>query len=398
MFLHRRSTNQIPCGAVVDIGSSSVGIAIVVVEPEQTTPTLLWSHREHSLLRTTTTLADSERKLQTALVNAFLELSNTGLKALTAYNDQLALTDIDVSIAAPWQYTNAKCVNFTDTEPFVVDEQLLADLTKLAADQAFEQVSAISTLSDLQLEIVTQERIGITLDGYRITSFNGRKTTELSFVHLVSLTTKSLIASINEYAEKIAPLAKVSIRPFILNYYKTIEYLYPHTLEACLIDVTNEATELAIVRDGTIRHINHIAIGSFTIARKIAEALDIPTEEAFTYLKHGTEYGIATMPEKVRKQVDTVFSAYQTELITMFKNTGDDLLIPFSLFVHTDFDTQHFFNSTLKKAAKETTGGEHTIHPVTAQLISESHEGDTAILLDVRRFYEQYQPIYQTNQ
>lgn len=394
MFWHHRNTNQTPCGAVVDIGSSSVGIAIVVVEPSQKTPMLIWSHREYSLLRTAATLKESERLLQTALVNAFLELSNAGLKALAGYNPELSLTDIQVSIAAPWQYTNAKTVSFTDKEPFVVDDQLLSDLTKLAEDQALEQVSEVSTLSELKLVVIAQASIGVTLDGYRISDFDGHKATELAFVHLVTLTTQSLSASITEYASKIAPRAKVKMQPFMFNFYKTIEHLYPHTLEACLIDVTNEATEIAIIRDGTIRQVNHIAIGSFTIARKIAEALSIPAEEAFTYLKSGTEYGIAAMPEKIRDKVKEVFDSYQEELSTMFKNTGDELLIPFSVFVHTDLHTQHFFNSTIKKAAKLTTGGEHTIHPVTARLVNDSHEGDTAILLNVQRFYLDNVPMH----
>jgi hypothetical protein len=394
MFWHHRNINQIPCGAVVDIGSGSVGIALVVVEPGEKAPMLIWSHREYSLLRTSATLKESERLLQTALVNAFLELSNAGLKALVEYNPELTITEVQVSIAAPWQYTNSKTVTFSDEVPFVVDKQLLKDLTKLAEDQALEQVGAISNLSELKLEVISQASIGVTLDGYRISDYEGHKATELAFVHLVTLTTESLSQSIHEYASKIAPRAVVHMQPFMFNFFKTIDYLYPHTLEACLIDITNEATEIAIIRDGTLRQVNHIAIGSFTIARKIAETLAIPAEEAYTYLKSGTEYGIAAMPEKIREKVNGVFDSYQEELSTMFKNTGDDLLIPFSLFVHTDVNTQHFFNTTIKKAAKMTTGGEHIIHPVTARLVSDSHEGDTAILLNVQRFYQEHHSIH----
>lgn len=379
------------CSAIIDIGSGSVGAALVLLDTETDESTILWSHREFTLLRTSSTLSDAERAVKTAFVNVFLELGNAGLRALAARGKDLVVNDVQISLAAPWQYTAAKLVNFSDEKEFVVDNELLRDLAKKANEQGIADAESSNLLKEFGLTLISQEIIGMTINGYAVTDVHKKRVRELSFVHLSMLAAKSMVDAIRETHDKILPRAELKLTTFIFMFYSVVMRLYPHTLEAAIIDITKEATELGIVRDGALRFVSHIPVGSFTLARAISEQLQIPAEEAFTYLKTNTDYGIASIPERHRAVVEQVFGAYHDELKALFSATGDTLSIPRSIFIHTELNTELFFNNTIKKAATEVAQTEHTIHPITSKLISESHEGDTPILLGIRHWLDAQQ-------
>lgn len=382
------SQSAILCGAIIDIGSGSVGAAIVTLDTDTNQSTIVWSHREFTLLRTSTTLADAERAVKTAFVNVFLELGNAGLKALHEHNKELQVQNVQISLAAPWQYTASKVVIFSDEKEFVVDNELLRDLSKKANEQGEAEANNSELLKEFGLTLISQETIGTMINGYAISDILKKRANELSFVQISMLGDKGMIEAIKETQEKLLPRADLSITSFIFMFYSVVIRLYPHTLEAAVVDITKEATELGIIRDGALRFVSHIPVGSFTLARAIAEQLSIPPEEAFTYLKTNTDYGIASIPEKHKAIVEQVFGAYDDELKTLFKNTHDELSIPRSIFIHTELHTELFFNHTIKRAATELTDTEHTIHPVTSKLFSESHTGDTSILLGIRHWLD----------
>ncbi len=386
MFSFGSSSSKHRVAAIIDIGSGSVGVAIVAKDVATKQSSIVWSHREHTLLRTSTTLAEAERAVKTAFVNVSLELGNTGLRALHDLDPHATIGDIQISLAAPWQYTAAKLVTFSDDKPFLVDAELLRDLRAKAREQGEADAASSELLKEFGLTLIGQESIGTHINGYRVDDVLKKRVSILTFVHVSMLGIKSMIETIAETHEKILPKANLSMTTFIFMFYSVVMRMFPHTLEAAVIDVTKEATEVGIMRDGALRFVSHIPVGSFTLARAIAESLSIPTEEAFTYLKTNTDYGIASIPEKHRAIVNEVFAAYREKVAVLMQNTGDELSVPHSIFVHTDQHTELFFNNTFKQVAKEVTGSEHTIHPITSKLITESHSGDTAILLGIQHW------------
>ena len=74
----------------------------------------------------------------------------------------------------------------------------------------------------------------------------------------------------------------------MLVFYCVLRQLAPDTTEVCLIDITHEATEIGIVRDGILKYVTHVPFGTFTIARDIASLCKVPNEEALAYLRGNT--------------------------------------------------------------------------------------------------------------
>ncbi|MCA9361063.1 hypothetical protein KC845_00745 [Candidatus Kaiserbacteria bacterium] len=390
MFWKHKSHKDITGGVVIDIGSGSVGVALVVYDALNDDLKIIWTHREHVLTRNISNLKEAERAVQTALVNVFLELGNQGLRTLSEVYKNQTIDYIQASISAPWQYTNAKKIHYTDDQEFVVDKKLIEDLTKLAEQDALNTISENGSFKDFNITLTGQESIGVSLNGYLLESYLKKKASEISFVHLTTLATESIIDTLKDSHQRIAPNAVLDIEPFMTIFYKVIMSLYPSTLECCLVDITNEATEIGIVRNGTLQHINHIPIGVSTLTQKIATSLFIPTEEAYTYLKANTEYALASVGSAKQTLISEIYDSYTTELVNLFRETGDTLSIPQSVFMHTDLQTESVLRMLLKTATHVVTTTNHNVYTVTSDLISDSHTGDTPILLGVNYLEQKF--------
>lgn len=365
---------------LVEIGSGSVGIAIMVSDPEKSEPEVVWSHREFALIRDIKATTETIKHLNTAMVNGFLELGSSGLKALKDYNPKLVIKEVQATVSAPWSYTATKTVTYTDENPFSVDDELIRELTLTAEKQAKASV-AESGLEQFGLKIISNATIHIRINGYNVHTVSGQEGRSVELSHITSLATSSILKTLEESTNKVLPKAKINVFSFMYIYYCLLKNMHPDTSEICLVDITSEATEIGIVRDGVLKHVTHGPYGTFTLAREIAASCNIPKEEAYTYLKGGQSFVETKLSKAKQDQLMAIVSAYELKIATLFKATGDQLSIPKTVFLHTNNATENFFKIHIKSACKEATHGEHTVHVVTSKLLENIKAKDSSILL-----------------
>ncbi len=386
MFGFGEASKSDRCAAIVDIGSGSVGIALVHSKVGASAPTIVWSHREHALIKDVTDIQATVQQINTALINVFLELGATGRKALKSYDSALQIETVQAAIAAPWSYTVTKTVNFTDEHPFTVDDELIESLTETAEKQAVAAIEE-TEMHTQGLEMVIDATINTRINGYNVTRINDQTGRHVAIAHTSALAEKSILDTLREGVDKVVPQAKVTTFSFMYLYYCMLKNQHLDVAEACLIDITSEATEVAIVRDGVLQHVTHAPYGTYTLAREIASACVIPKEEAYTYLKGGASFIDEKLSEAAQKQLAAIISTYELKIASLFKSTGDTLSIPKTVFLHTDQFTEPFFQEHMQNAAAEATGGNHTIHLVTAKLLAGGEADDTPILLSAHFFH-----------
>lgn len=392
MGFFSRTRSDEHCGLVIDIGSGSVGLALVLASENEVQPRIIWSCRENSLIKEMPSLQGSLREITTALINAFLRLGSEGIRSLRDQAPGHHINDVLVTIAAPWSYTITKTVNYSEENPFTVSKNLLADLATASSRDALESLAQTALQESAGLTPIDQETIGYLANDYPADNIEGVVTKHVALVALTAVTHQRLLTSVEEAIDKLIPRATVRATSFMMAFYETFRRLHP-TLEACcLVDVTNEATEIGIVRDGFLQHVTHTAFGSFSITREIAAIGKIPKEEAFVYLRGGHAFFEQALSVGQQEEVQQVLTSYREKVTQLFTHTGDTLAIPKTIYVHADTDTEVFFAAEIARAAKTATGMEHTVHTITAELTDTATVGkgypiDTALILAVNNFH-----------
>lgn len=368
--------NPVRYVALLDIGSGSVLSSIIASDSQKAYPEIIWSHREHTILKQSHTATDSAKSILTSLVNALITLESEGKATLRNKYPHTHLTELMVTIAAPWSYTAVKTISYNQEEPFVVTETLINDLIETAHRKVEEELLEHERVSSLGLSVISRSLLQVIANGYVIVRNNNQSASTLKLIEASAVAQDNLVTAVIENKEKTLPNAELSITSFMIPFFYSTQSLAAakNLRDYLLVDITYEATEIGVVRDGALLYCTHAIRGSFSIARDIAEALGIPTEEAYGYLRsQQLEHYMETYSEAKQGAVKDLLTAYEDTLCGLFKETGDNLAIPRTIFIHGDLATEEFFNTHVKAAAKLATNSDHAVHNVSADMLSEHY-------------------------
>ena len=373
--------------AIVDVGSGSVGLAIIASVPGQPEPLIIYSARERTPIRDISGLSEASKDIATAVVNAFLLLGNDGRQALEAYDGSAKISATSVSISAPWSYTIAKTVHVHGDEPFEITKSLVEDLTQQAHEEALKIIQENDLMDRLGLITISEATAEIVANGYITKNPIDQTVNDLSLTQMNGVAEQKLVNVIQDSQEKVLPSAELQQHTFTQQFHRALQSLRPDTSEACLIDVTHEATEIGVVRDGVLRYVTHVPYGSYTIAREISELCKLPKEEALGLLRVSDADQRQNLAAATKAEIDVIIKNYEEKLSDLFTRTGDTLSVPKSIFLHTDRKTEPFFVERIAAAAKNATTLHHSVHPLTEKMFADLTVNDSRILLSAYVFH-----------
>ncbi|MEY2665075.1 MAG: hypothetical protein RLZZ480_180 [Candidatus Parcubacteria bacterium] len=383
-------------GAIIDIGSASVLVALVSSKSTENNPTIIWNHREHAPLRDVDSLDQSAKAVMTALVNALLKFDVEGRRALYERNKHARIDEIQCSIAAPWSYTVTKTINYSQDEFFEITKSLIDELIHTATKKIAMELGENESANQLGLAIVARTTMDILANGYRIKNPAGEKAKDLSITHASVATQQYLIDHVEDLREKIFASIPMNKLSYMLMLHCVTQDIFKNSFDVCLVHVTYEATEIGIVRDGVLKYATHTPFGSFSLAREISNITSAPLLESFQYLHDEKPYQFMEhLTENQRAEVELVLEAYTTKVTELFHETGDELSIPKQIFLHVDLKSEPLFKDIIAKAAKRRLKAEPHVRLITPFLMknmdikdSDTLAIDTAMLVSVQFFHK----------
>ena len=137
MFIPHKSRKS-SAVVVVDIGSESIGAAIVDFSQALKKPRMVYSHREPIKHSKNEDPKLRLRSMREALLASTLELSNTGVKVLSSYERSLSIDRVFVVCGVPWSKTIVRFTHFKDEKPFAATKEytarVMAESEKKATD------------------------------------------------------------------------------------------------------------------------------------------------------------------------------------------------------------------------------------------------------------------------
>ncbi len=390
-------------GAIIEIGSGSVITAIVISNDEKNHPDIIWSEREYA---TITLDQDTDRSLKsmlTTLMNSVMNLDQAGRAALKATYPHAEIEYLQISISAPWAYTISKIIRYEHDEPFTVTEDLIHGLTVTADQKTTDVLTESEKTHDSGITIMTRATTDITANDYRTMTPINQKACSVSLTQVSAVGQNLITGAISDLKDKLFPKVKTERYSTMLIFHCIIRDLYPTMTEYCLIDLTYEATEIAIIRDGVLQYSTHTPIGLNTLVRNLAARLKVPEGDARTMLKqiYQTDNGGTDLTDKQKVVFDELMTEYRGNLEALFHETGDSLSIPKVMFLHGNYQHENFFDDHMLAAARAATGSTHTIHTVSHDLLTSMYDEterkeiligstDSAILMSAQFFHKQH--------
>lgn len=394
-FRHPYTKNETRIGVVIDIGSASVAVALVLSKKGEQHPSILWSHRER--LSETSTFRVVEKQLQTAILNVFLELSSVGLPSLSNSPKLKEVANktpelVQVSISAPFAHTVSHTTKVESDEPFRINGELIRSVVGKAQRAAEEKAESNLVGKVLKLNLLSSTTVSTEVNDYIIKPTKSTFGDKLVINQFVTFGDDSVVNQVKDTADKVLRNTPLDIDSFMSLFFRTLNDLNPRTDNACLMSVTAEATELCIIGNGIPGSSFFIPTGQYSLARTISDASGLIMSESLSLLKDNDINNIANLSEQKKEVLTKVFTKYQSDLSELFKQGSNSGSIPATIYLHTDKLSEGFFSNQLIEAFTLAVGRKPIIHPITSEFFDFGKDEDTAILTSAyvfhRRLYE----------
>lgn len=394
------TSKEVTYGVLLEIGSGSVMAAIISSDAKRPTPTIVWSRREFTVTKGGATPAQSAKNIITTLINVSMLIESEGRQALEEIAPRTQLSSLLITIAAPWSYTVTKTIEYKKEEPFIITKDLVQDLAATAIKKITEELKENETAESLGLTVIARATTHVHANQYPTKNPFNKKATLVQLAHVSAVAQTYLMNALADVQNKLFPKLSAQTYSFMMVFHHiTHTQLYPNLAEYCLVDITHNATELGIVRDGVLRFCTHTPVGISTLAEAIGEALNIPTVEALAFMKepfHTT--ALEQLTGAQRAKLDHVLAEYQTEITTLFTETGDNLAIPKTVLMHSGHLFEPFLADHIKTASRTATKSAHVVHHITSNIINKrigemdkkallNHTNDTSLLLSALFFH-----------
>ena len=386
MFGFGKHAPDARCGLIVDIGSSSIALAIVVSEIDELQPTIVWTHTEHTPIVADYTLANAGKRIIAALTSVSLEAGGPGLVALAKHDARLRITDTQVSIAAPWSYTVPKKVSYRGDEDFVATASLVEELKETAERETIEQHNNLDLFASLGLETLSGETTQWLANGYAVQDPTGQTVRELTLVHNIAIAQKQLVEAVREVHRTIVPHSSLTITSYMQHMRQNVlaNTITEHTYG--LIDVSGDATEVGVVNNGHLAAVINNQWGVNSLVRELSIITQQPTSSALALVQASTDGNIAGLHDSQQSAWEAVCDTFiqtQSDIIARAAIAAEQ---PEHYVVHADSSVRSFVLH-LMSAAITKNNASSTVSLVSEKLLEVVTLDETRLALAVAVFH-----------
>ncbi len=332
-------------GAIIDIHSGSVGMAIVDLgAPEPEPP--LFAYREFLKIANETKVEWEMQALKEALVGAARQFNDTGVKALRTYDPRARIEKVLFVFGAPWAYTATRFIHVEDAVPFVVSEDHIAKLVAEAEAKDEAETKYRDGFAKLEVGLIERSVVHTAINGYLTEAPYGKEATEFSLAHISGLVPRKILALVHGIEDTLVPHALRQDHTFALALFSVIRDLYPDVAQGLFINISAEATELSVMQDEVLIESTVVPCGAHTFLRQVAHDLKTIPEEALMHLREYSKDSTA----KVTKTIETATKAYTACLDEALATLKTKYVLPHTVFLLANKDLDAFFGDVIKRA------------------------------------------------
>jgi len=365
-LLHHR---HMPYSMLIDIGSGSVGAAIVEEDGEEKKPLIIYAYRENIRVTRKKTPEEFVRILKEALLAATLEIASAGMRALQSHDTRGRIGRIEVMYASPWSEVITRIIAVEHKEPFKVTDAFVASLIDEALKQADSENHERAIFEATGQIVIHRAVIKSEINGYPVTHFTNQEGTELRIAYMTELVPTLVRETLLASEKNLAAHATREERTFVTAAYTASRAIYPDITSALLLEITGEAIECGIIENSVLYENFSTLFGSHSLYRLVAEKLDTLESEAKSHIR---EYIAQTARDDVREVVMIARETFKGYLRKVFDAAQSEYVLPEHIVLVLDAETAPFFAEMID----ETYAGyrsEHVMHhldePAVAKLV-----------------------------
>ncbi len=329
MFFSNKKLSKLV--AVIDVGSSSVGGALVNIQ-ENTKPKIVFAIRK------------SFKALKDPKPDILLDVTTKTAAAVLeeVFNSKLGRPEnVHFFLSSHLYLSQTRYIKLSKQMPITVDDRTIQQLVKTDLDNFNkEQLGLSNKLIGADNLIVEKKVQQISLNGYPTSKPYGQKATEITIAIYLGISNKKLIDTLRLLAFNAFHEIKTEFHSFSFSSFSVIRDTLLHGDNFVFGDIGGEITELLICRDGVLEETTSFPFGKNTLLRMF-------DDKSVFNLYHGDKLDSKTK-EKMSKLLNANGPKFKNFLQDAFQKLSKERLLPQPFFIVVDEEVSSVFNDYIK--------------------------------------------------
>lgn len=284
-------------------------------------------------------------------------LTKMMLKALSETGEILSLQikrspkTIHYVLSSPWVFSQSK----TLTLHFEKDTEITDKLVTSFVEEERRRLEEKSKITNSDLSFIEQKIFEIKLNGYKVTTYEGKEARSLDISFAATLSSKKLLNRIHTTINKaLHSKSDVCYHSALLLNFLAMRSLVPEKDNFVEMHVHSELTDVVVVKNGLSAHLASFPFGTSTLLRKLESSLKESPETTDSTLHLFIDGKLeSAQQEKTNSHIKPILQHWYDEYIKSSEHRDDDLFLPKTVYI-SSHDYLALFKSVIKENNKMT--------------------------------------------
>lgn len=323
---------------IIDIGSSSVGAALVSAS-KGVAPKILFSTRAPIALQNNSDRKDSLAAMVSALDPAIKAVSDKHIPAHKSH----------IFFSSPWYVSETNILKTDHDAPVTITRHAIEQIAKEA-----EKNFVAGSKSDG--EVVEHRIIRTRLNGYETQNPYNKKAKSVELAFYISIVNRDVLESVRRVVGKYFHIRNNEVSSFPLAAWNTISRILPAERDFLIVDVRGEMTDVSLVTDGALIKNLSFPQGKDSLIKSVVDGSGQSPTAALSLLDVALhEHGGPAVQNDVMRFTETFKQAWTESYIKTLQSMS---VVP-TIFLTADSDVEIFFENALNEVKNGS-----SLHPI----------------------------------
>ena len=334
------------CMLIFDIGSGSVGGAILLASATHT-PSLLYSFRSEIPLHSNTTGRRLLSHMLRSLSEVVLAVTEEGFKVAGFGANPPRITEVFISLSAPWIISKTSFLSLHNEKPELLTPAVFTTLLEHSRAERIPQEPGMQNCIEIE-----QKLIKAVLNGYETAVPYGKKASDVDFAVFGSFSVARITEQIAETISRHIHAKHSSFHSFSMIAFAVLRELYPKEESFLIVDISGEQTEISIVKNRILVEMMTFPSAKNHLLRLLERGSSVPFSGTTTMLKLHTENGsMGPMAEKIARSIEQAKKEWLGKFSEALSTFSTEVFLPHRVFLTADDDVSPIFAQAIHEGS-----------------------------------------------
>lgn len=245
--------------------------------------------------------------------------------------------------SSPWSASQTKTIRVKESKAFKITESYL-DRVITEQEKQFQTEVAKSG------RIIEKKIIQVKINGYVVNDFYNKMTKDLEVSVFYTVVPEEVLNTVEEAISKVFSHRNIWCHSLSLSIFSVIRNLFPQKEDFIHLDISEEITDISIIRDGVMVSSASIPFGRNNFIRELTSILGVSDEIADSMIKmHCSKNNDELAALKLSVAMDKAASGWFVKITEVLDSFKEKIYIPDSVFLIVNNDLASFLRDKLQK-------------------------------------------------